>query len=102
MQSLASAQENLGMFLSDEKVNLEPDTYSFDISVNDMNYEFQFVIEDSDTNRSIQEKLVRLINHSAVGIQCRPCRIRWENGFKTDLRKFWYSTGTSGHFLRFR
>lgn len=89
VQSLASAQENLGMFLSDEKVNLEPDTYSFDISVNDMNYEFQFVIEDSDTNRSIQEKLVRLINHSAVGIHADLA----ESDGKTALRLTSESSG---------
>lgn len=66
--SLASPQENLGLFLPDEKTALAPDTYSFDIGINDMNYEFQFSVGESETNRSIQERLVRLINNSDIGI----------------------------------
>ncbi len=69
VQSLASPQENLGLFLPDARVSLPPDTYSFDIAVNDMNYEFQFSISDGETNRDVQERLVRLINNSDIGIQ---------------------------------
>ena len=69
IQSLASPQENLGLFLPDEKAALAPDTYSFDIGINDMNYEFQFSVGESETNRSIQERLVRLINNSDIGIK---------------------------------
>lgn len=66
--SLASNQENLGNFLDDNKVALSPDTYSFDIAVNDMNYEFQFAISESETNRDVQERLIRLINNADIGI----------------------------------
>ena len=38
VKSLASPQENLGLFLSDSKTSLAPDTYSFDIGIIDMNY----------------------------------------------------------------
>lgn len=69
VQSLASTQENMGLFLNDSKVDLPPDTYSFDVSINDMNYEFQFSIGESETNRQVQERLVRLINHSDIGIK---------------------------------
>ncbi|GFI64923.1 hypothetical protein IMSAG185_00516 [Lachnospiraceae bacterium] len=69
VHSLASSQENLGTFLPDARAALAPATYSFDISVNDMNYEFQFAVGESETNREIQERLIRLINNSAIGIR---------------------------------
>ncbi len=69
VQSLASSQENLGLFLPEGTVTLPADTYSFDISVNDMNYEFQFAIGENETNREVQERLVRLINNSGIGIK---------------------------------
>lgn len=68
VQTLASAQKNMGLFLDNEQVTLAPDTYSFDISINDMNYEFQFAIGESETNKEVQERLVRLINNSGVGL----------------------------------
>lgn len=69
VKSLASPQENLGLFLPNGKVSLAPDTYSFDIGINDMNYEFQFAVGESETNREVQERLVRLINNSDIGIK---------------------------------
>lgn len=68
--SLASTQENLGLFLpGSSKASLAPDTYSFDININDMNYEFQFSVGESESNRDVQERLVRLINNSDIGIR---------------------------------
>lgn len=69
VKKLASAQENLGLFLPDEKADLTPATYSFDVAINDMNYEFQFSVNESENNREIQERLVRLINSSGIGIR---------------------------------
>lgn len=69
VQSLASPQENMGLFLPEGETSLKPDTYSFDISINDMNYEFQFSIGDGETNREVQERLARLINNSSIGIK---------------------------------
>lgn len=69
VKALASRQENMGLFLSDTRTGLAPDTYSFDISINDMNYEFQFVIGDSETNREIQARLARLISSSGIGVK---------------------------------
>lgn len=70
VQALASNQVNLGNFLeNDSQIALPPDTYSFDISINDMNYEFQFTIRDSETNRNIQDRLARLINNSNIGLK---------------------------------
>lgn len=68
VRTLATPQENLGYFLPDLATTLVPDTYSFDIAINDMNYEFQFNINTGDTNRQIMERLTRLINNADIGI----------------------------------
>ena len=44
-------------------------TYSFDISINNTAYEFQFNINPGDTNFDLQNKLSRLINNANVGIK---------------------------------
>lgn len=91
VKSLASSQENLGYFLTDEKVALAPDTYSFDVGVNDMNYEFQFTIGESETNRDVQERLARLINNSDIGLKAALA----ESEGRTSLRLTSESTGLS-------
>lgn len=67
--SLARPQENLGLFLSDTAVDIPADTYSFDININDMNYEFQFSIAENENNRDVQNRLIRLINNADIGIK---------------------------------
>ena len=89
VRSLASSQENMGLFLNDAKVGLKPDTYSFDVAINDMNYEFQFSIGEGETNRDVQERLVRLINNAAVGIKASLT----EADSKTSLRMESEATG---------
>jgi len=91
VKSLASSQENLGFFLPDEKIALAPDTYSFDVGVNEMNYEFQFTIGESETNRQVQERLVRLINNSDIGLKAELA----ESEGRTSLRLTSESTGLS-------
>ena len=71
VNALATSQENMGSYLPDEPVALPPDTYSFDIAINDLNYEFQFNINAGDTNKDVQERLVRLINNADIGIRAR-------------------------------
>ncbi len=66
---LASNQVNLGTFLpSDEKALLAPDAYSFDITINDLSYEFQYNVHEGETNRDLQERLSRLISNADIGI----------------------------------
>lgn len=70
VQSLAASQVNLGNFLkNDSPAALPPDAYSFDININDMNYEFQFSIRSGETNRNILDRLGRLINNSGIGLK---------------------------------
>lgn len=88
--SLASTQENLGLFLpGSSKVSLAPDTYSFDININDMNYEFQFSVGESETNLAVQERLVRLINNSDIGLRATLA----ESEGRTSLRLTSEATG---------
>lgn len=69
VKHLATPQINMGKFLPvDEPVALEPSTYSFDVSINDLNYEFQFNIKATDTNRDVQDRLARLINNADIGM----------------------------------
>ena len=69
VRSLASTQVNTGNYLpSEEPVNLPASTYSFDVNIDNLNYEFQFNIKPEDTNRNVQERLSRLINNSNIGI----------------------------------
>lgn len=89
VDSLATPQENLGNFLPDIRVHLPEDTYSFDISINDMNYEFQFSIDSEETNREIQTRLARLINNADIGLKAQ---VMTDNN-KTALRLISDSTG---------
>ena len=69
---LATQQINTGKYLpNDEPVNLPPDTYSFDISIDELNYEFQFSIKSTDTHRDVQERLARLITNANIGMKAQ-------------------------------
>jgi len=69
VKQLAGGQENLGTFLENKRVQLSESTYSFDLNINDMSYEFQFGINREDTNKEIQERLARLVNNASIGIK---------------------------------
>ncbi len=68
VKRLAQGQVNLGKYLDPDSMDMEPGTYSFDIRSRDMDYEFQFNIGENDTNRTIEEKLARLITKSNIGL----------------------------------
>lgn len=69
VKSLAQVQINNGNQLPQGSIDLEPNTYSFDIHIKDLDYEFQFNVNKGDTNQVIQEKLARLINKSNIGVE---------------------------------
>ena len=69
VKALADKQTNIGKFLPENEMGLEAGAYSFDVHSRDADYEFQFNINEGDTNRTIQEKLARLITKSNIGIQ---------------------------------
>lgn len=67
--SLAGPQVNAGNYLPAGGKGLKPDTYSFDIHTGNMEYEFQFNVNADDTNRTLQDKLARLINKAGIGLE---------------------------------
>jgi len=91
VRSLASAQENKGEFLpSNEETGLAPNTYSFDVGINGMNYEFQFTISEGETNREMQDRLSRLINNSGIGLSANVT----QDGSKSALNVISEATGS--------
>jgi len=67
---LAKNQVNLGNALvSEEKLSMAPGSYSFDVSIKDVSYEFQFELHDEDTNHDIQNRLQRLISNANIGLE---------------------------------
>lgn len=69
VQGLATPQENMGNYLENTPTTLAPGSYSFDVAISGLNYEFQFSIREGETNKSVQERLVRLINNADIGIR---------------------------------
>ncbi|MBO4824974.1 MAG: hypothetical protein J5487_06235 [Lachnospiraceae bacterium] len=68
VQRLAGPQINAGRMIPTDAANLPVDTYSFDIGINGLNYEFQYNVSEGDTNGAVQEKLARLISNSGIGL----------------------------------
>jgi len=68
VQKLAAPQTNIGYSLPNDEKGLKPGTYSFDVSFNNLAYEFQFTVNEEDTNLDVQSKLVRLFNHANIGL----------------------------------
>lgn len=91
VKSLATSQENMGLFLSDDTVTLKPGTYSFDVAINDMNYEFQFAINEGETNLDVQNRLARLINNADIRLKASVV----EDNSLTALRLTSEATGLS-------
>ena len=71
VKELAKTQTNIGNYLPENEMGLAPGTYSFDVNSRDTDYEFQFNIGENDTNRTIQDKLARLITKSNIGIKAQ-------------------------------
>lgn len=72
VRHLASPQVNLGNFLpADDPAALPPNTYSFDVGIEDLNYEFQFSIKGSDSNKDVQSRLARLITNANIGMSAQ-------------------------------
>lgn len=95
VKKLATPQINLGNFLPSQKaVNLEPGTYSFDLDVGNLGYEFQFTINKGNTNLEIQRKLADLINESNIGLTAQ---VIGEDRQESSLEIKSYRTGISNY-----
>lgn len=68
VKQLASNQINHGNFLAPDRLDIEPGTYSFDLDTGSRAYEFQYTINDNDTNASVLRKLAKLVNSTGTNI----------------------------------
>lgn len=98
---LASGQVNTGTFLpSSAASRLHEGAYSFDITINDLSYEFQYNIRENETNKEIQARLARLISNADIGINAD---VIGDDKGNSSLRLSSGSTGLkSGRDLIFR
>lgn len=94
VDNLATHQVNTSTYLNQDRMGLDKGTYSFDMNVGEYTYEFQFNIGSEDTNRTIQDKLTRLINRSNVGVKAEV--IENEAG-ESAMRLVSEDTGVQAH-----
>lgn len=66
VKSLATPQVNLGLYLPKDTREITPGKYAFDVSVGGQGYEFQYNINENETNFDVQNKLCRLINNANI------------------------------------
>lgn len=72
VQEYATPQRNISSFLSSSQSVMMPEgSYSFDLINNKLHYELQFDLRDEDTHESLQQRLMRLINNSELGVHAR-------------------------------
>ena len=68
VKRLSSPQINVGNYLKNEALSFVPGTYTFDLNTSASAYEFQFNVNQGDTNLEIMKKLADLVNSSTLGI----------------------------------
>lgn len=68
VRSLAKPQINIGNFLRSNQQNLPADSYAFDLTVASSSYEFQFNINEGDSNYTVQKRLANLISSANIGL----------------------------------
>lgn len=68
VDSLATPQINTGRYLDKEGHDFEAGQYSFDLDIRNHSYEFQFNVNAGEDNLTVQNKIVRLLNTSDIGL----------------------------------
>lgn len=71
VKQLACPQVNYGNYLKNNALDFAPGSYSFDLNTVSNSYEFQFNVNEDDTNRSVLAKLAKLINGAGVGLNAK-------------------------------
>ncbi len=92
VHALAKPQVNTGYFLKANGTSLSQGNHTFEISIGDYSYEFQFSVNPDDTNKSIQEKLARLVNRSDIGLTAQ---VITDETNKSSLKLTSINTGAS-------
>lgn len=93
VKQLACSQINTGNYLQPRSKHIKPGEYSFDLSINDVIYEFQFKVDNSETTNNIQNKIARLINRSNIGLTAN---IKEDNLGNTAINIESEATGING------
>lgn len=94
VRQLALPQVNLGEYLNPNGSDFKAGTYGFDLNTALNSYEFQYNIQDKNTNLEVQEKVARLINHANVGLRAD---ITYDDNHKSALRIESLQTGLDEH-----
>lgn len=68
IENIAQGQINTGNYLQPKSNLFEAGDYSFDLSINNITYEFQFNVYDNESTIDVQENVSRLINKSNIGL----------------------------------
>ena len=68
VNALATPQINTGNFLKPDGRNFESGNISFDLYTPNNSYEFQLTVDSGDTNQDVQNKILRLVNTSDIGL----------------------------------
>ncbi|MCI9150070.1 MAG: flagellar filament capping protein FliD [Lachnospiraceae bacterium] len=68
VRSLAKPQINIGNFLRSNQQSLPADSYAFDLATASASYEFQFTVNDGDSNYTVQSRLANLISNAGIGL----------------------------------
>lgn len=66
--NLATPQVNTSDYLNNDDLDIPKGAHSFEVNVGDSAYEFRFNAAKDDTNKTVLEKLSRLINRSNIGL----------------------------------
>lgn len=94
VQQLATPQVNNGHFLRRAGHDFKTGSYGFDLNTNTTSYEFQFNVNEDDTNEEVLNKLRKLINNANIGLQAE--LISDERGTSKALQIESRQTGLSG------
>lgn len=71
VSQLACPQTNTGNFLQPNSKPFAAGEYSFDLQVQDLTYQFEFGVNDTDTVTDTQQKIARLINQADIGLNAQ-------------------------------
>lgn len=93
VEQLANNQINKGYYMHKESKSLSLGTHSFQINIFGTNYEFQFVVSETEKNKDILKKITNLINRSDIGIHA--LIETNENNVEQRLSLISTSTGTA-------
>lgn len=69
VKQLATPQTNIGNSLRNDTLDILPGSYSFDLSTTTASYEFQFSVNDDNTNEQVLNKIARLVNSANIGLE---------------------------------